>query len=255
MWQSFLDSSFFNTLFTIALVCSVGSGIYSAIKFRKKKTWESTGVESAVIGIFGLIISFTFLQSGNAHKERSGFIHDESTAIDKLFRYSKQMPDSFALETKTMLINFLDNQFSFDKKELDNGKLVSANGEKILGDYWNYLSQYRRQTTNPIDAAQLDKINMVFENFKYSTTRHAFSYAERTPGIIIFLLTISSLLVGFLVGFMGGVKNNIHYLVAIIYIVIISMVMMVIRDLNDPYRGLIKPDYMNLKRNYKIILK
>ena len=253
MWQSFLDSTLYNTVFTIGLVCAVGAGILFAIQFKKKKIWESTGVESAVIGIFGLIISFTFLQSGNAHRERSVFIHDESSAVDRLFRYSKQMPDSFALQTKTMLINFLDNQFSFNKKQLDNGKLVSDNGGKILSNYWNYLTQYRNQHTSPIVTVQLDKINGAFDNLKYSTTRHAFSFAERTPAVVMLLLTITSMLIGFLVGFMSGVKKNIHYLVAVIYVVIISMVMMVIRDLNDPFRGLIQPDYLDLRHNYEII--
>ncbi len=253
MWQAFLDSSYYNTLFALALVCAVTAGIFFAIRFKKKKTWESTGVESAVIGIFGLIISFTFLQSGNAHKERSVFIHDESSAIDRLFRYSKQMPDSFALQTKTMLIDYLNNQFSFDKKQLDNGKLVADNAGKILTDYWNYLSQYRSQHNNPTVAVQLDKINGAFDNLKYSTTRHAYSFGERTPAVVMLLLTITSMMIGFLVGFMSGVKNNIHFLVAIIYVVIISMVMMVIRDMNDPFRGFIQPNYLDLKHNYEII--
>lgn len=254
MWQSFLDSSFFNFVFSFGLVCSVVAGILFAIKYKKKKTWASTGVESVVIGIFGLIISFTFAQSGNSDNQRAAYIHEQASSVDKLYRYSKQMPDSFALETKTMLISFLDNQFSFDKTKLSNEKLITSKAEKILSDYWNYITLYRNQNSNPIVAGQLDKINAAFDSLKYSTTRHYFSFIERIPSLVMFLLTVTALLIGFMVGFMSAINNNnIHYLVVIIYVVMISMLMMVIRDMNDPFRGSIQPNYIDLKHNYEII--
>ena len=95
MWQSIFDSSWFNFLFPIILFISIGAGIFYAVQYKKKHKWETSGIENAVVGIFGLIISFTFLQAGNAHRERYANIHKQANSIDMLYRYSKEMPDSF----------------------------------------------------------------------------------------------------------------------------------------------------------------
>ena len=78
MWQTIIDSLWFNFLFAALLFLSIGSGIIYAKRYKKKSKWESSGIENSVVGIFGLIISFTFLKAGNAHHERAANIHKES---------------------------------------------------------------------------------------------------------------------------------------------------------------------------------
>ena len=126
MSQSIFDSFWFSFLFAVTLFLSIGSGMFYAVKYKKKKIWESSGIENAVAGIFGLIISFTFLQAGNAHRERYAHIHKEANNIDMLYRYSKEMPDSFPLQTKMFLLSFLNNQLAYKQQENDGNFLYNA---------------------------------------------------------------------------------------------------------------------------------
>ena len=69
------------------------------------------------------------------------------------------------------------------------------------------------------------------------------------------LLIISSLIVGLLVGFMNGFEDKKHYLVPLIYIVIVSFTMQSIRDLDDPLKGTIRPSVSNLEALYNNLKK
>ena len=250
MWQIIIDSSWFNFFFAAVLFLSVGCGILYAKRYKKKSKWESSGIENSVVGIFGLIISFTFLQAGNAHRERSANIHREANSINMLFQYSKAMPDSFFKFTKNTLVTFLNNQITYEQS---NDEQFFYNAKKISDSYWVYLIKYNEQTGNLNNAKQLDKITLCFDQIQTSVSLLAYSYYERTPSFIMFLLVIVSLLIGFLIGFMNGMKLNVHYLVPIIYFVMITLTMAVINDLNNPRIGLIKPSYHHLKMTYENI--
>ena len=245
MSHSIFDSFWFSFFFAVTLFLSIGRGIFYAVIYKKKKSLESSGIENAVVGIFGLIISFTFLQAGNAHHERYANIHREANSIEMLYRYSKEMPDSFSLKTKMFLLSFLNNQLAYKQQANDGNFLNDA--AQISESYRSYLRGYRNQNLSSTTTNQLNKISDCFDQIQSSFILNAYSYTERTPSFVIFLLISISLLIGFLVGFMNAIKSNIHYLIPIIYFVMISLIMIVITDLNNPFSGFIKPNYHHLQ--------
>lgn len=250
MWHTFLDSSSFVLIFCLLLIFSIGSGIFCATLYKKKYNWESSGIENSIVGIFALIISFTFLQAGNAHRDRSVNIHNEANYIDMMYRYSKELPDSFYKYTKGELLNFLSAQLSYEKSH-DEQFFYRA---KLLSDaYWSKLRKYKNQESNSPYVDQINKVSECFDHIQSAVSLNAYSYYERTPSFVMFLLIIVSLLIGFLVGFMNGIKSKIHFLVPFIYFVLIALTMMVISDLNNPRLGLIKPSYHHLQITYDYI--
>lgn len=250
MWQAIIDSSFFILLFSFLLLLSIGTGIVCATRYKKKSKWESSGIENSIVGIFALIISFTFLQAGNAHRDRSANIHREANYIDMLYRYSKEMPDSFYRYTQNELIIFLKNQLSYEKS---NDAQFFYKAKMASDSYWSNLREYKKQRSDSAYADQVNKISECFDQIQAAVSLNAYSYYERTPPFVMFLLVIASLLIGFLVGFMNGMKPKIHFLVPFIYFVMITLTMMVISDLNNPKLGLIKPSYHHLQITYEYI--
>jgi len=251
MWQSIFDSSWFNFLFSIILFLFIGAGVLYAIHYKKKHKWETSGIENAVVGIFGLIISFTFLQAGNAHRERYASIHKQANNIDMLYRYSKEMPDSFHRQTKLFLMNFINYQITYKKQP--NDEEFFANARQIIDSYWSQLGYYKKQPASITNANQLNKISDCLDQLQSSFILNAYSYSERAPSLVMFLLVTMSLLIGFLVGFMNAIKSKVHYVVPLIYFVMVALTMMVITDLNNPFTGLIKPNFHHLKITYEYI--
>ena len=251
MRQSIIDSNWFLIFFPMLLFASTAGGILFARWFRKKNTCEGSGIENAVISIFGLIISFTFLMADNAHRERYTYIHQEANAANILYRYSKEMPDSFKTGAKLFLTAFLNNQLSYDKNHPGSEELLLSNAAKISEHYLNFVASYKKQHSG--NEKQIDKMDGCFDDIQTSFSRHAYSYLERTPVAIMLLLIITSLFIGFLAGFMNGIKARVHYLLPFIYFLLVTLIMLVIRDLNNPLIGFIKPNYQVLQTTYEQI--
>jgi hypothetical protein len=245
MLKSFLDSGVFNFLYPVLLLFSVIGGIQFAIHYKKNRRWENSGTEAPIIGIFGLIISFTFLTSGNAHRERYSFIHQEAVSSEMLYRYSRELPDTFSMETKKFLLAFLENHYNY----LANGsrKSVVQKAVVLMDNYWTFKTDFAKKNTDLETERKLEKLSTSFDNIKTSFSRIAYSYNERTPLAVMYLLIVGSLMIGFLVGFMNGVQNAVHYLLPVVYVVFISFIMIVIGDLNNPFEGTIRPSYEDLR--------
>ncbi len=244
-----LNSLWWISFYILLLFTSLLLGIRYGVVYKKKRSWESSGIENAIIGIFGLIISFTFLQAGNAHRERSANLHREVNNIDMLYRYSRELPDSLHRYTQNMLTGFLQNQLIYEK----TGDVTTfATAQKMSEVYWKNLRGFKKQAT-PEQAEVVDKISGYFEQIMAAATLYAYANYERTPVFIMFLLITVSLLIGFLVGFMNGIKSRVHFLVPVIYFVTISFTMLVISDLNNPRIGLIRPGYHHIQVAYDFI--
>ena len=54
-------------------------------------------------------------------------------------------------------------------------------------------------------------------------------------------------------GFTNAIKSKVHYVVLLIYFVIVALTIMVITDLNNPFTGLIKLNFHHLKITYEYI--
>ncbi|WP_157557919.1 hypothetical protein [Niabella aurantiaca] len=241
-----LDSLWVIGLYIVLLCCSIAGGIWYAGRYRKRSRWESSGIENSIVGIFGLIISFTFLQAGNAHRERYAYLHKEANNIDALYRHSREMPDSFRLYTKNMLQEFLRNQLAYER----SGDIRFFYNAKEQSDaYWADLVALKKQNDQPA----IDKIATYFDQLQDTVSLFAYSNYERTPAFVIFLLIVVSILIGFLVGFMNGVREKVHYMVPLIYFITVSLTMLVISDLNNPRLGLIKPSYYHLQLTLEYI--
>ena len=246
MWEVLLDSPLFNFGYPILLSLSLVGGLFYARKYGTTKKWQSSGIENSVIGIFGLIISFTFLTAGNAHRERYAYIHQEVNAAEQLYRYSKLMPDSLQKKTKTFLGDFLTNQSAYPALNPDSAIQVVPRGVLLMDNYWDFFTVFKRNCADPLIVKDAEKIALAFDVMKSSFSRTAFSYYERTPSVVMYLLVISSLLVGFLIGFMNGINEDVHYLLPVVYLILVAMIMIVIRDLNNPFSGFIRPSFKNM---------
>jgi hypothetical protein len=252
--KSFIDSSLFGFIFPFILFCSVAVGFYFAGRYQKfrKKAWVASGVESSIIGFFALLLSFSFLSANNEYRRRIAMVHEESDILAQMRRESLLMTEKTKTNVHEYLLSYLELKTHFANDKISRTEWQSK-AEAVNGKMLDYIVQ-QPDSTNFTIAQQnqlLQKLNQLSSVFY----RNQYSYNERTPGIIMMLLIISSLIVGLLVGFMNGFEDKKHYLVPLIYIVIVSFTMQSIRDLDDPLKGTIRPSVSNLEALYNNLKK
>ncbi len=105
MWKHIINSHFFTIIYPIFLALSVVLGSYIAKEswINKKVDWESSGIESSVIAIFSLLLSFTFFASNNLVRYRMGIIYNIRDASANLSRTGLFTEDSIRMVTKNYL--------------------------------------------------------------------------------------------------------------------------------------------------------
>lgn len=246
MWASFIDSAFFSFAFPILLILFVVAGYWLAQRnyVKKGNNWKMSGAEASIIGFFALLISFTLLTSGNSMRERVNLVHQQSDALAQLKRSGAGLPDTLRANINAFIVQHIRSQLDF-QQDASIGKdslisRISANNARFL--QWLTLTD-KRDSARQFNLSSL----MPAYNAVCSTTfRMAYSYEERTPLLIILLIVFGSLLIGLLIGFMNGFHESRHYLVPLIYIVIVSLTVQGIRDLDNPFTGTIRPSYKNL---------
>ena len=242
MWTGIIDSPIFSIFYSLVLVGSILLGYYLALHFyrQRNKTWEKSGVESSLIGFFALVISFTLSSAYSSSNERNRLIHEQGDALSQIHHESLLLPPPLALNVKQYLLRHIDAQMLFYQHRIQKDSVIKL----ITLQNQNFFNSMRSDS-----MAKKDLLTLIPSyNFLSSTTfRMLYSYDERTPPIVIFLLVISSWLIGLLVGFLNGFHKSKHILVPLLYFIMVSLTMQAIRDLDNPAKGGIRPQYSNLQ--------
>jgi hypothetical protein len=106
---------------------------------------------------------------------------------------------------------------------------------------------------NPAIRADVLMLMPFVNQLNGSFIRIVHSYDVRTPPLIMTLLVFSSLLIGVLIGFLNSFNNKRHFLVPVIFVVIVSLCIQSIRDLDNPYIGSIQPSFDDFSRQLDML--
>jgi hypothetical protein len=253
MWKSIINSHLFTIIYPLVLGLSLilGAGIARKSWLDKKIIWKSSGVEGAVIAIFSLLLSFTFFASNNLMRDRLLIIYNMRDATANLRRMSAITNESIKEETKIYLIKYMTIMIDFKSNYLASEDSLRGHMEAINFQYLTALAFEAKKDT----MARNDVLVMMpyLNQLNTSFYRLIDSYDERTPPLIIILLVLSSLLIGILVGFLNSFNNRRHYMVPIIFLVIVSLCIQCIRNLDNPYIGTIQPKFTDFEHQLQIL--
>jgi len=254
MWIDFIDSVYFTIFYPITLIATVliGYNITQKVYIKKKREWKASGVESSVIGIFALLLSFTFLSSNNSMKSRVEMIHQTSDASANLRRQSLLTDDTIKAATKEYLISYLDIMRDFSTHYFLGKDQFIKEVETVNGNYLTVLTSIGK--SGATEKEQVVRLIPYFNELNSHFYRILSSYHERTPHLIIILLIVSSWLIGVLVGFMNGFHSQRHYLVPVIFLVLVTLCVQTIRDLDNPNRGTIQPEFDDFGKQREILI-
>ena len=250
MWRSLFDILWFTLAYPVSLLLAVALGyLIAEVNYRRRgRIWKPSGIENALITIFGLLLSFTLLSSNNTLKERTVLIHQSSDAVAELYRESELLPAAGPAIVRGLLLRFLALELAEHRpKPLPD----PAHARKIAvldRQAWQQL----RAAVRPEDVRRLLP---ALHKLSAATSRLHYSYQEGTPYSIIGLLLISSWAIGVLVGFSNSAQETRHYLVPVLFVVISVLTVQAIRDLDNPELGFIRPNYGNLQDLQRLIVQ
>jgi hypothetical protein len=248
----FYNTTFFSIAYLIILTGSIVIGyLYAHRSFlRKNRAWRSNGIESAIIGFYGLLLSFILLMAGNSNKERNNLIHQHMNALEGLYQKSVFMSDVPEQWMKSEILTLIQLKQKLKTADADKVENVFNESEREHAKMWSRLKAMKGM----MERQDLDEIVELLSATVSMHQQIRLSYEERTPIRLIIVLLVGSWLVGLLIGFMSGINVDHNFLVPLIFFILTYITILTIHDLDNPTSGLIKPSFQGYDILKQVIL-
>ncbi len=195
-----------------------------------------TKFTDASVALLGLLLAFTFSMALGRHEQRRLAVVAESNALADFYTCASLLKEPHRSRLQNLIRDYAQQQLNTPQETLVGTE------EKQATQYC--LETYARMTDvvdkaiaegTPIALALTNTLNNVTSN---RASRLA-AYQERLPGSIVGLLLLSSIVPSFLIGEKQGASKKVHLAGTMSFIILVTLVIFVTLDLNQPRRGLI----------------
>lgn len=236
---------FFLLIYPCLLLLSVFVGArYAAHRLRLDKSWKNIGIESSLMSIYALLLSFALAGSSHNANQRNDEIYAVADKLSLVIKKSKYYED----ELKQGVHKYLSTFFDIHNKNLNPSAKESefivrdilANDQQL--DY--FLINYQKKHEE--SRSEISEITSNTSALRSAYIRLTQNYGKNTPTLIITILIIYSFLMGFLIGYITKIHSNQTFIVTTIFIIISSVMIGAIWDQDNPGIGFIKPNYESI---------
>lgn len=235
--------------FTSAMLLAWGLGW----KLERRNPTESpqdpgTKFTDASMALLGLLLGFTFSMSLTRHEQRRQSVVSESNAIGDFYTCASLLKAPIGPRLVEVTRDYAEH-----KLDITRGTLSEADLDRALqrfNDSHTKMTQLVADAVTegtPVTVPLTTTLNALISS---EATRLA-AYRDRLPWSILFLLLISSIVPAFLMGKQQGISKVLHLTGTLAFIFLVTMVILVTLDLNQPGRGTITVSQEPMERLLK----
>lgn len=217
---------------------------YELGKHLRKPDEESSSaintIKGAALALLGLLLGFSFAISSGRFEQRRQLMIQEANAIGTAYLRGDLMEEPLKSRYKDLLRNYTDLRIEsfravalLDEKEWERIRKVQALQDEI----WKAGMEYAQ--SHPQGPGTILLVNALNEMIDTGTERTVARLVEVPPPILL-LLIASILISGFFVGHSIGLARNRQWLVTLLFSFLITLVVYIVLDMDQPRRGLIQ---------------
>ncbi len=204
-----------------------------------------TKFTDASVALLGLLLAFTFSMALVRYDQRRLAVVAESNAIADFYTCASLLKEPHRSQLQILIRDYALRQLNTPQETL-----FGTEDERATQ---NCLETYARMTDvvdkaitegTPIALALTNTLNNVTSN----NASRLVAFQERLPGSIVGLLLLGSVVPSLLIGEKQGASKKVHLSGTISFIVLVTLVIFVTLDLNQPHRGLITVSQKSLER-------
>jgi phosphate/sulfate permease len=191
----------------------------------------------ATIALLGLLLAFTFAMALDRHEQRRVRLVEQANAIGDFYTCATVLPGPERAELQTAIRTYARHELDAMRDYLEDAERRKVIGEsfKLHNEMTEIVSRAIARGT-PIAVSLINTLNNI-------TSAHASRtavYEERLPWPVQALLVVTACVAAFLVGRQQGPAARKCVAGTVSFILLVSMVIFVIKDLSQPRRGWIK---------------
>jgi hypothetical protein len=223
--------------FAAAMFACWGAGFRHGRSVRAEpKDDPDTKFVDAGMALLGLLLAFTFSMSLGRHDQRRLAVVAESNAIGDFYTCATLLKEPQRSRLREVV-------HEYAKELLKAPQEAKQSADQHFGRMTDIVHEAIKEGT-PIVVPLTNTLN----NVTSSNASRLAAYQESLPWSIILLLFLSSIVPAYLIGAKQGASHRLHLSGSFSFIILVSLVVFVTLDLNQPRRGLIKVNQKSLER-------
>jgi len=203
------------------------------------------------LALFGLLLGFTFAMALGKHDNRRLLVVADSNSIGDFYTCASLLKDPTRTQLQDTIREYVGIRVNrFRKPDIAGVDRFLAETERLHARMTAMVAEAVNANT-PIAAPLVNTLNNL-------TSSHASLLAamrDRLQVEVVFLLFAAAVISTVLVGRYHGATHKLQVAGTICYIILISLAVSVILDLNQPFEGMMRVSYESLERLAASILK
>lgn len=216
-------------------------GLQYVKKYPERENWGGGAIETAVLALFGLLLAFTFSAGQNRLEVRRQLIAKEANAIGTAYLRLDLLPANEKNILREKFRQYLDARLQAYEAVPDLKKvyLKLRHSEQLQKEIWGQAQEAVRQDSwTPSAMLLLPALNEMID----ITTERAMIAKSHTPFLVFLLLYVVGLITAVVAGFGMAKTPGRNWIHRWVFVLIVSMTIYVILDLEFPRVGLIRLD-------------
>jgi len=218
---------------------SIQLGVYSRTKVGKlddENRQDFSVVRAATLTLLGLIIGFSFSLAVSRYDERKNYEEEEANAIGTEYVRVEVLPAEYATKAKALLISYLNQRILFyqarDPKEIQQINMKTA---QLQDELWTTVRVPAADHPSPLTSLAMSGMNDVLNRQGYTQA----AWWNRIPVAAWCLMEAIAIWSNLLLGYAARTDKP-HFLLPLIFPLIIAMSFFFIADIDSPRGGVIR---------------
>jgi hypothetical protein len=197
---------------------------------------QISGIQSAVLGMLGLLLGFTFAMAVSRYEMRRSLVVDEANAIGTTYLRASFLPAEHKAAVEELLRRYVDVRISFDTAGTDAAKRAAAEAEsaRLQREMWNHTVQAATVPTL-MTAKFVEALNQTID---LDATRLN-ALRARVPGAVWLLVLVVAGAGCYAAGYRAGASSERTGFANFLLPLLVTVVITLIVDFDHPYRGFI----------------
>lgn len=197
---------------------------------------EGINVSDSIMGLFALLLGFTVSMSLSKHDQRRLMMANDANCISDFTSTAAVLKP----QHRDAILPAMKNYVALLVTPVSN-----AADEKQVQQRLQEIEHHQETVLNLVRAAIQEgtpvavPLMVTYNSFTSSYVSRLASLRDRLPLSVVFLLVLTGAISFFLQGYRQGEAGSKSTLPSLVMILLISLVMWVILDLNEPNRGMI----------------
>jgi hypothetical protein len=234
------------TMLAIVMVAAWSIGWWSGRHLSKEqREIPASKFNEAIMALLGLLLAFTFSMSLGKHDQRRQMVVTDSNAIGDFYTSASLVKEPIRGKLQGVIRDYTEHRLAMTTGPQDAATLQQKLAE--VPEKHNRMQLLVEEAVNAQTPVVVPLVNTLNE----VTSSHASRLSaarDRLPWSIVMLLFLTAIVSITLVGRQQGASGEWHPRGTLGYILLVTLTVGVILDLNQPQRGLITVNQEPMQR-------